>query len=879
MDLAGRRRVASAVAACIPLALFFLNAVGCTRSRYTQLADKDAYRLVQTRLTDFRWCLPTRRVEPRVGSRMQLTHDLDCAAKPPDDPAAKPLMLCPDGHRNERYWSKIPQAQGVECPEWLAMLPRDSSGEILLGQPLAMDLALLHSRDYQTRYESVYLTGLQLTGNQFEFATQWFGGTGADFTATGADLGNNKLLEASDRLGFGRRLAGGGQFATNILNSFVWDFGAGDSSGASGQIVSTFTQPLLRGAFRHVRLENLTQAERDLLYEVRAFARFRRQFYLEVSSNFLNLLTQVQSIRNAESNLESLRLNLVEHQELLALKMVAQIQVDQVFQDYQNGRLSLLAAQQGLASSLDQFKFLLGLPAWTPLKIDESLLSPFMLLDDRLVELEQQTQALYLSLLQFLPPQFPPRQALLDAFDNYRTLHGEVVKILPDILTELEQLKTHVAQSRKQANSIDDKFDLDQQSSLIERIEGRMQELKLAFDRRDQSDDRLLGRLQAYDPAAPGATPAPPATDAGDSSALREKSPAELTWEAVRQLIGRDLREEIAELSIAQTQIRLFLINVESINVDERAAINFAQHNRLDQMNRQAQVMDAFRKIEVAADLLQSELNVSGQVALGTDPAHDNAFRFDSSANTYRVGVQFDGPLNRLNERNVYRASQIVYQQTARNFVSGKDQIANEVRAALRQLNLRRLNFQIARQQLVAATRQVDEAQIALRTATQSSTNLTRDLLQALQGQLNAKNNLIFNWIDTKIAKIRLYVFLELLYLDDNGTWFNESDSLESLAQMSFADDYFPPPEFGLSAHSSSTVTVGSEGESEPAPKAETSARPTGTSASMDATADESFISSPVKIAHPFDQVPFNCLGSTASGISSHWANGKKGIG
>ena len=30
------------------------------------------------------------------------------------------------------------------------------------------------------------------------------------------------------------------------------------------------------GAFRYVRLEGLTQAERDLLYQVRDFARFRR---------------------------------------------------------------------------------------------------------------------------------------------------------------------------------------------------------------------------------------------------------------------------------------------------------------------------------------------------------------------------------------------------------------------------------------------------------------------------------------------------------------------------------------------------------------------------------------------------------------------------
>lgn len=116
------------------------------------------------------------------------------------------------------------------------------------------------------------------------------------------------------------------------------------------------------------------------------------------------------------------------------------------------------------------------------------------------------------------------------------------------------------------------------------------------------------------------------------------------------EAIGGPLREEISNLYIAQTQARLFLIDIEKMEVEPKAAITFAHQNRLDQMNREAQVMDAFRKIEVAADALQSELNVTGQLGLGTDPSKDNAFRpLTSSANTYRVGVQFDGPLNRLN--------------------------------------------------------------------------------------------------------------------------------------------------------------------------------------------------------------------------------------
>ncbi len=777
-------------------AVFSLAILGCTRSQYRAAADKKSYSLIASRLVDPRWSLPSRTVEPLHQSRLELPSDLDCSPKPRDDPAAAPLMHFPDGHRNTKYWSKIPTANQIESPAWLDHLPRGDDGQIRLTQELALDLALLHSRDYQTQFESVYLSALTLTGNQFEFATQWSGGAGTQYTATGTDLGGNRLLEATDRLGFGRRLAGGGQFATNILNSFFWDFGT-NTAGSNGVFVTSFTQPLLRGAFRHVRLENLTQAERNLLYDVRDFARFRRRFYLDTSSSFLGLLTQVQSIRNAKVNIASLQLNLTEHQESLELRMVSQIQVDQIFQEYQNGRLVLLAAEQNLAASLDQLKFQLGLPSWVPFEIDETLLSQFELVDPSLVEVQDETQRLYESLLPYTPTEntrseIAPYQVLSDAYDKYLSLHERAAELLPGIKKDLQKWQTRLKAAALDKLSQSDQIDHKQQADLAGRIAATITEFQTGFDNREQFDRELKKSIEKYHDK-------PSLVDHVQTEkvegAVETQKPEIAAWRSLFTAIGGRLRlqEEISNLYIAQTQIRLFLIDIDKMEIDPKAAVTFAHQNRLDQMNREAQVMDAFRKIEVAADALQSELNMTGQLGLGTDPAKNNAFRLDSSANTYRVGVQFDGPLNRLNERNVYRATQIAYQQATRNYVAGKDTIANEVRSSLRQIELRRLNFQIARQQLVAATRQVDQAQFTLRTAIQSNTNLTRDLLQSLQGLLSAKNNLIFNWIDYKISKIRLFTVLELLYLDDNGTWMNEDFSLAQLEEMVSEENYFPP--------------------------------------------------------------------------------------
>ncbi len=189
------------LASLLTLALCLL-AVACSRSRYRAAADLQSNALIRSRQVDNRWVTPNRDVEPARQSRMNLSMNLDCPAKPPDDPAASPWMYCPDGHRNTKYWQQIPDAGRIENWQWLDSLPRRDDGSVLLNQKTAIDLALLHSRDYQTQYEAVYLTALNLTGNQFEFQTQWNGGAGLGYTATGADLGNNRLLQFPIGSGF-----------------------------------------------------------------------------------------------------------------------------------------------------------------------------------------------------------------------------------------------------------------------------------------------------------------------------------------------------------------------------------------------------------------------------------------------------------------------------------------------------------------------------------------------------------------------------------------------------------------------------------------------------------------------------------------------------
>ena len=800
--------------------------------------------MINSRQSQPLWVLPDRVVEPETISRMYVGAEQDCGPKPLDDPAAKQLMDRPDCIDNTKYYSNIATKSSTENPIWVDFLPREVNGRIKLTQPLAIDLALLHSRDYQTEFERVYLSALNLSGNRFEFDTQWLGGNGLGFTSTGADLGNTRDLDVTlNRLGFQRNLAGGGQFATQLLNSLTWDFGSGGIQNGSASLVTTFTQPLLRGAFRHVRLEDLTQAERDLLYNVRDFARFRRLFYVDVASSYLSLLAQTQAIRNSETNVENLRQNLTEFDFYVQLRTATQIQRDQVFQQYQNGRLSLLAAQQDFATSLDQFRFQLGLPAWVPVEIDESLLKQFDLANDELLELQDTAQELFVSLMEYLPPNAASRETLLKSCDDYQQLRERVAAVLPEIENEFRSWQQRLDDVALETLGTDDRLDFEQQRSLAERIESQLVEAAELLDKRKSDYETLVDLVnQLYDEqdkistevnneaaASPSSvtknssnassTNSDSATDnnsATDSESARERRaesvpalpqdidledllarektpPQDLAWQAVQNAVGNQLRSEVVELYLMQTQIRLYLIEINALPaIKSETAITYAFANRLDLKNSKASVVDAFRKVEVAADALESDLSLTGGIAIGSDPTSNSPFRFDSSSNRYTAGVQFDGPLNRLNERNAYRATQISYQRASRDFMASKDLVANELRSILRQLELSRLNFQIARQQVVAATRQVDEAQINLRSGAESE-SVTLFLLQALQGILDAKNNLIGNWIAYRVQKMQLFAALEILYVDENGQWINEDTDLGELLSFEMIDpEYFP---------------------------------------------------------------------------------------
>jgi outer membrane protein TolC len=714
---------------------------GCTRTFYRTSADREVYGAIDERDHDPRWALPRIDVYPSPDSRLYDPFDPDHPPLPPDDPAAFRYMKRANGIRGYRHWHKDGDAPWIEDPDWRNTLPLDEKGVLNLTPQRAVGLGLLNSPDYQIQLENLYLTALTLTLNRFEFDLHWFGTNATTFTHFGSGADELNTLTTASDLGFSKALAAGGQFMIDFANTFVFQYAGPDQVNTNSNIAISLTQPLLRFAGRYVRMEGLTQAERNLLYQVRTFAHFRKQFTFQIATQgYLSLLAQEQQIRNARANLASLEQNFRLHEALLASGIVSLVKVDQVFQNVQQGRLNLIQSEAALETQEDIYKGTLGLPPNIPIHLDDAILEPFQLNDPGLMDL----------------------QGVMDGFlAEYRELDQAPALVkLEDGFRRLQELQTRLAPFVDEVGEEMGRW----QKSLEEA--GRDPE-RIARERRAQEE--LSKELEEIRKDLAKLTRAIVAAHAALAEDKRKAG-----WEALLDRT-RDLSAAAAQVSIIQTQVRVYLIKLKPVPYRLEEAEQYALANRLDLMNQRGAVVDAWRKIAVTASALKTGLDVVFNANIATPPVGVNPFDFRSSASTYSVGTRLDTPLNRLAERNAYRASQITYEQSRRAFMVLKDQIERAIRLDLRQLNTARLNFEIARQSLVIAARSVEGArEELLQLGANADPTSTQNILNALSDVLRNQNALIDSWVSYETGRMQLLLDLEALQVDAEGNYLDE---------------------------------------------------------------------------------------------------------
>lgn len=240
------------------------------------------------------------------------------------------------------------------------------SEPISLAQAVAM--ATAHNRDYQTEKEELYKVALDLTLERHGFKAQWFG----TFDSTYARDADDETLTHEGELGFEQLLADGAQISASIAYDWL-RYLTGDPRASIGSVLSaTITQPLLRGAGRKIAQETLTQAERDTLYRIRTFNRYRKEFVVSIVNDYYRVLQQRDAVTNAENNYK----RRVQSRERLQMEADAgranRFEVDQAEQRELAALNSYVQTRQRYQQALDEFKIRLALPTDANVELDQN---------------------------------------------------------------------------------------------------------------------------------------------------------------------------------------------------------------------------------------------------------------------------------------------------------------------------------------------------------------------------------------------------------------------------------------------------------------------------------------------------------------------------
>lgn len=233
-----------------------------------------------------------------------------------------------------------------------------------------------NSRDWQSRREALYLASLDLMLERWRFGWRPTSTGGA---ALAGDGNESQTFAGSLGLGLTRLFGTGAQVIGNIGLSLFDSLITTDGSSLTSSFSLNITQPLLQSFGRRITLEPLTQAERDLLYELRTYERFRRTFAVDVATRYWRILQQRDALANALANQATLTQIVRRNEALAKASRVSDIQLDQAKQDLLNADSGVISATQNLQSGLDSFKLFLGLPIEVELDLAEDAL---VLLDD-----------------------------------------------------------------------------------------------------------------------------------------------------------------------------------------------------------------------------------------------------------------------------------------------------------------------------------------------------------------------------------------------------------------------------------------------------------------------------------------------------------------
>ncbi len=362
--------------------LVFLS--GCTTTHYRESADKETYGIIQEKSTGV----------PNMNTEFSI----------------EPLELS--------SLEGLPKA--AQANESLGDAADEELGAYIVSLEKALDLAVKHSRTYQTEKESMYLSALRLTLERYQYAPifgagggvthRWFttdrdiaggksgqGETGQSFDQDFQQLAgtpaaliqsyqglvkqakqgapieiiDERSISGQTSISVDKLLKGGGRLAIDLSSDFLRFLTGDPRVSTSSALVGSFTQPLLRGRGRKANAESLTQAERNVLYALRDFTRFRKEFTVDIATSYYNVLNNRDAVRNFYSSYRAFQESTTRDKAMVKWGQKGMSELGRTQQAELRAKNTWVNLTRRYLQSLDNFKIQLGLPVDTNIVLDE----------------------------------------------------------------------------------------------------------------------------------------------------------------------------------------------------------------------------------------------------------------------------------------------------------------------------------------------------------------------------------------------------------------------------------------------------------------------------------------------------------------------------
>jgi outer membrane protein TolC len=228
-----------------------------------------------------------------------------------------------------------------------------------------------------------------------------------------------------------------------------------------------------------------------------------------------------------------------------------------------------------------------------------------------------------------------------------------------------------------------------------------------------------------------------------------------------------DLRLEDQEIDLIRSA------GAKSLYLGSKDAFKVALDHRLPLFNQIDRFEDNKRQVAIAANQLKADLNLTASGSLNSDGGPTDYTNFNFNNVRTSVGLQLNLPLDRLRERNDYRATLINFESATRTLGQNFDELRNLLDRRIRELEQFRQSYEIQRNAVALAKKRVEGNQLRLK----AGTVIFRRLSESQDALIAAQNAETRALVDYLGARLNLLIDLGILQSDQKRYWLKENPS------------------------------------------------------------------------------------------------------